>query len=241
MKYANLQPGQNVLDLGTGTGLIAIKAKEIVGKAGKVYGIDFTPEMLSIAIHKARQARMPINFIRGDINDLDQLKNQIPIKFDVITCAAAFMFIENPVNALKQWSKFLKPGGRIIFDVRPKKAVPEDYALQEAAQQLNLPTFDYQRGLGSASDIDAVIQDAGLEAYTFKSREYMSSVSNIQLGLRGLQLTLETQPFYECLQSPELYEVAAGILIEEVNKVKDSEGRYTRHIWFYVGIATKPD
>jgi ubiquinone/menaquinone biosynthesis C-methylase UbiE len=146
MEYANLQPGQNVLDLGTGTGLVAIEAKKKVGAKGTVYGIDFTPEMLSEARHKARRARLPIKFIQHDINDLDQLIQQIPIKFDVSTCASAFYFIENAVDALKRWSEFLKPGGRIIFDITDEKYDLAAYAMYRAAQRLNLPTFPSRNG-----------------------------------------------------------------------------------------------
>jgi ubiquinone/menaquinone biosynthesis C-methylase UbiE len=62
MTYSQLHSGQNVLDLGCGTGLVAIKAKRIVGSEGRVVGVDVSHAMLAKARRKARRADLDIVF-----------------------------------------------------------------------------------------------------------------------------------------------------------------------------------
>src|SRR5215831_12422679 len=62
---ARLKPGDAVLDVGCGTGTLAITAKRRVGPTGKVYGIDPSPEMIARSGQKARKARLDIVFKKG--------------------------------------------------------------------------------------------------------------------------------------------------------------------------------
>src|SRR5215831_16169862 len=62
LRFARLQPGETVLDVGCGTGSLAIAAKMQAGPAGKVYGIDASPEMLARARKKARKAGVEVTF-----------------------------------------------------------------------------------------------------------------------------------------------------------------------------------
>ena len=62
LRFARLQPGETVLDVGCGTGSLAIAAKMQVGPAGKVYGIDASPEILARARKKARKAGVEVTF-----------------------------------------------------------------------------------------------------------------------------------------------------------------------------------
>src|SRR5213076_1300498 len=60
LRLARLQPGEAVLDVGCGTGTLAIAAKRHVGPTGTVYGIDASPEMLARAEKKARKAGVEV-------------------------------------------------------------------------------------------------------------------------------------------------------------------------------------
>src|SRR5215467_9211280 len=62
LSFAHLQPGQSVLDVGCGTGSLAITAKRQVGAGGNVHGVDASPEMIARARKKARKAGIEITF-----------------------------------------------------------------------------------------------------------------------------------------------------------------------------------
>lgn len=73
--WSDIQPSQNVLDLGCGTGLVTLLAKRAVGSLGTVTGIDISPGMLSIAREKATQQNLQVEWIEWDLNDLESLVN----------------------------------------------------------------------------------------------------------------------------------------------------------------------
>ena len=123
--WAQLKPGDNLLDLGTGTGLVALAAKCIVGATGRVVGVDVSEGMLDVARRKAAVQGLDIRFENGDIGALDRGWEGARTEaggFDVITCAAALILLQDPLSAVKSWKKLLKPGGRLITDVQTRSA-----------------------------------------------------------------------------------------------------------------------
>lgn len=116
---ANLQPGERVLDVGCGTGSLAIAAKSRVGSTGEVYGIDASPEMIDVAQRKALQEDVDVSFQVGLIED-------IPFPdctFDAVL--SSMMLHHLPGEELKrqafaQMHRVLKPGGLLlIVDIEP--------------------------------------------------------------------------------------------------------------------------
>jgi ubiquinone/menaquinone biosynthesis C-methylase UbiE len=65
LRLAGLEPGESVLDVGCGTGTLAIAAKRHVGPKGTVYGVDASPEMIGRAARKARKAGVEVGFRNG--------------------------------------------------------------------------------------------------------------------------------------------------------------------------------
>ena len=70
VELAGVAPGDKVLDVGCGTGSLAIAAKGKVGPAGEVHGIDAAPEMIEVARHKAGKKRVDVGFRVGLIEDI---------------------------------------------------------------------------------------------------------------------------------------------------------------------------
>jgi ubiquinone/menaquinone biosynthesis C-methylase UbiE len=112
MEYADIRPGQKILDLATGTGMVAIEAVQIVGDEGYVIGIDISTGMVELARQKVAALGLNnIEFQVADAEALDFSKN----RFDRIFCSSAFIWMSDLLGALQHWHQLLKPGGIIGF------------------------------------------------------------------------------------------------------------------------------
>lgn len=109
-KYLGYLKGLNLLDVGCGTGLYSLRA---CMAGAKVVGIDVSKKMLEIAKEKAKRLSLPINFIEGDMENLSFLNNS----FDVVLSVTALEFSEDPVKAVKEFFRVLKPGGKVVIGV----------------------------------------------------------------------------------------------------------------------------
>jgi len=65
VKRADLKPGQHVLDLGTGTGSVALRAAEVVAPSGRIMALDISSDMLALARQRAASAQANITFVEG--------------------------------------------------------------------------------------------------------------------------------------------------------------------------------
>jgi ubiquinone/menaquinone biosynthesis C-methylase UbiE len=110
---AQLQPGETVLDVGCGTGTLALIAKERVGTTGRVYGIDPGPKQLAQARLKAVKAGLTIDFQHGVIEQL-AFPNQ---SFDVVLSTLMMHHLPEDLKrqGLAEIVRVLKPGGRLVI------------------------------------------------------------------------------------------------------------------------------
>ncbi len=109
------QPGEKVLDVGCGTGSLTLVAKERVGRAGSVHGIDPAPRQIERARAKTARRGLPIDFQLGVIEKLpfpDQT-------FDVAQSTFAIDHVPADLQrqGLKEIARVLKPGGRLFIMV----------------------------------------------------------------------------------------------------------------------------
>jgi demethylmenaquinone methyltransferase / 2-methoxy-6-polyprenyl-1,4-benzoquinol methylase len=107
---SRVKPGDRVLDCATGTGDLALEFKRAVGHEGYVKGTDFCKEMIEYAPEKAHDKRLVVDFEVADAMDLPYEDNS----FDIASIAFGIRNVDDPVTALKEMARVVRPGGRVV-------------------------------------------------------------------------------------------------------------------------------
>jgi SAM-dependent methyltransferase len=106
---AELNPGETVLDLGSGGGIDVLLAAKRVGPTGKAYGLDMTDEMLALANENKRKAGAEnVEFLKGEIESIPLPDNTV----DVIISNCVINLSADKDRVLREAFRVLKPGGR---------------------------------------------------------------------------------------------------------------------------------
>lgn len=111
LEAASLSPGERVLDVACGTGVVARLAAERVGPAGQVTGLDVNPGMLAVA--RSVQGGAEIEWREGAAED-----TRLPDEaYDAVLCQLGLQFLEDRDAALTELLRVLAPGGRLVANV----------------------------------------------------------------------------------------------------------------------------
>jgi ubiquinone/menaquinone biosynthesis C-methylase UbiE len=109
---ANLKPGERVLDVACGTGIVTRFAAEYVGDSGSVAGIDINPGMLAVARSKLSG--------NGTVEWHEANAENVPLpdeSFDVVLCQLSLQFVPDKLSALREMHRVLVSGGRVYLNV----------------------------------------------------------------------------------------------------------------------------
>jgi ubiquinone/menaquinone biosynthesis C-methylase UbiE len=170
LDLAELQTGESVLDIGCGTGTLAIAAKRRVGREGSVHGIDASPEMIARAEKKAKKAGAEVRFK----NTLAEALPFSDAQFDVVLSTVMLHHLPRKIRqqCSQEIRRVLKPGGRLL-------AI--DFANPAGKERRSVLTGFHRHGHVNFPEVIAMLNDAGLKC-----------VKSGPVGFGGLQFVLAT-------------------------------------------------
>lgn len=156
---AEIGPGQSVLDVACGTGVLACAVADRVGSSGSVAGLDPSEEMLEVARHKSDT----IEWRTGRAESIPFSDES----FDAVVSQFGIMFFENPAGALREMMRVLRPGGRLAVAVCDALEHSPGYAaFEELLRRLFgdrvAGAFRAPFVLGNEQKLHALCSDAGI-------------------------------------------------------------------------------
>ncbi len=162
---ANLRPSEAVLDLGTGTGIVALEAAGRPNFHGRVTAVDLSEGMLWAAKRRASQEHLEsrLEFCRMDAEALG-FENA---SFDVALSLFALLHFPNPLLALRELFRVLRPGGRLVLAVGSGPAWASRHGLTEGGKFLRRRLAIHRKklltGPGSLNDLIARRLEGGTD------------------------------------------------------------------------------
>jgi len=165
---ANLQPGETVLDLGSGGGIDVLLSGQRVGPTGRAYGLDMTPEMLDLARRNQAEAAMTnVEFLLGTIEDVPLPDGSV----DVIISNCVVNLSPDKDAVFGEAFRVLRSGGRLaVSDIVLVRPLPEPMlqvmALWSGCATGAILEADYRSKLGAAGFVNIDIERVHVYDYT---------------------------------------------------------------------------
>lgn len=180
---ASMQPGETVLDLGSGAGLDCFLAAEQVGEQGAVIGVDFTQDMIDKANENAAKLGLDnVSFKNGDIEALPLEDSTV----DVIISNCVINLAPDKDAVFREAFRVLRPGGRLMVSdivlTRPASETEmQDMALLTGCVSGSLPDTEYADTVRRAGFADVTVETAPQEEEMVEGQFwYSASISGVK-------------------------------------------------------------
>lgn len=158
LDLAALTPGERVLDVACGTGLVTVRAAKAVGPGGAIAASDISEDMVSAVAAAAAACGFTGDFRRMDAETLEFGD----AAFDAVLCGLGLMYVANPAMALREMHRVLKPGGRaaaVVWGARKHCGWAEIFPIVEARTASEVCPMFFSLGTGSA--LSSAFSEAG--------------------------------------------------------------------------------
>jgi SAM-dependent methyltransferase len=159
MEIADLQPGERVLDLACGTGLVTFRAAEAVGEEGEVVATDISQKMVEEAGSRAAARGLSnVTFERVGAEESHAAHGE----FDAALCGLGIMYFPEPLTAAREMHAALKPGGRAAVSVwgrRDRCGWAEIFEIVDARVRSQVCPMFFQQGTGDV--LEGTLSAAG--------------------------------------------------------------------------------
>ena len=158
---ADLRPGQHVIDVACGTGMVTLPAATAVGPAGSVLATDLSQRMIDDTVTRARRAGLANVAVRRC--DAEQLDATGP--FDVALCSLGLMYVPSPPAALREMHRVMRRGATAVVSVwgeRRNCGWAELFPIVDARVSSDVCPLFF--ALGTGDRLAGLLGDAGLTA-----------------------------------------------------------------------------
>ena len=194
--HADLQPGQEVLELAAGPGDTGFLAAELVLPGGRLISSDASEAMLEVARERARGQRVEnVEFKRLELEWIDMETASV----DAVLCRWGLMFPPDPGAALQEIRRVLRPGGRLALaawddpERNPWATIPTRALIELGHMEPPEPDAPGMFVLAADGRLEGLLEDAGFTEVTVESLELPRNDGNVE---RFLQETLDlSRPF----------------------------------------------
>lgn len=158
-----LNPGDSVIDVACGTGIVARLAREQLGPDARVVGVDVAPAMLAVA----RAVDPTIDWRQGNATSLPVDASE---QFTVLTCHQGFQFMPDKPAALRDMRRVLAPGGRVaIATWSSLEHLPGMVELNAVAERHVGPIVDSRHSFGDAAAMRRLLDGAGFSGVSVET------------------------------------------------------------------------
>ncbi|MDX1389931.1 MAG: methyltransferase domain-containing protein [Acidobacteriota bacterium] len=157
LEMAKLEPGERVLDVACGTGLVTRRVANAVGPDGEVIGTDISDEMVKTA-REASPGLSNLGYERGEAEKI----GFDDASFDAVLCGLGMMYVPSPPGALAEFHRVLRPGGRsaiAVWGARTNCGWAEIFPIVDARVHSEVCPAFFQLGTGDTLKI--VMESAG--------------------------------------------------------------------------------
>ncbi|MDY6897099.1 MAG: class I SAM-dependent methyltransferase [Cyanobacteriota bacterium] len=169
VEFANLQNGQKILDIATGTGIVAFNAAEKVGSEGKVIGVDISEGMLNNAKRKLAETSLQnVEFMEADAEKLDFDGNS----FDAVLCSLAVCYLTDIPVTLQNWHRFIKTDGFIAFNVWKENAFPTSVLFREVVKRYGINAPNPNELMGTIERCNQILQEIGFRNIEIETEQF---------------------------------------------------------------------
>lgn len=214
LRRADLTPGERVLDLGCGTGIVARLTAAISGELGAVTGLDINPGMLAVArAQPAVEGAAPIEWLQGSVESIPAPD----ASFDLVTCQQVLQFLPDRAAALREAHRVLAPGGRVAIAVFASAELhPMHMAFDEViAKHIGMSALRTGFTLSDPDEIRGLLEGAGFAVRSLELVSVESSFSLDEAAARNFVFSASAGiPSFRALGVAERDDVVARIAAE---------------------------
>ncbi len=260
---ARIAPSARVLDLGTGAGLLALRAAE-QARAGRVVGIDHSPGMLHEAKSKAEHQGLSerTDFLQMDAEAL----TFGAASFDVAVSLFVFLHLPDPLAAARELLRVLAPGGRVVIGLGSGAPLLSLAGASQAGRRL-FEALAYARGrvLTAPAFMNALLAEMGLAAQDGGHMPHQHGIDaanvlaaagfrDVRSSWTGATFYLSPSEFWDVCatygsaervrlseMSPETRDDVKKEFLRRAGQVADRNGKLIYRCGARIHVATRPD